>query len=120
VLFGTPPAQLKALRSPAEVRVLHEFIAVNRDEIISRCRAKVSARSTPPPTEAEIDHGVPVFLDQLTTPLLLKLVQTGKLRPAGLVTHRFGLDDIMQAYDTFADAATTSALKVVLNGRGPN
>jgi len=26
----------------------------------------------------------------------------------------------MQAYDTFADAAKTSALKVVLNGRGPN
>jgi len=42
-------------------------------------------------------------VDTVTTPLLLKLVQTGKLRPAGLVTHRFGLDDIMQAYDTFAD-----------------
>ena len=37
-----------------------------------------------------------------------------------IVTHRFGLDDIMQAYDTFADAAKTSALKVVLNGRGTN
>jgi zinc-binding dehydrogenase len=53
------------------------------------------------------------LVDTVTTPLLLKLVQTGKLRPAGLVTHRFGLDDIMQAYDTFADAAKTSALKVV-------
>ena len=60
------------------------------------------------------------LVDAVTTPLLLKLVQTGKLRPAGLVTHRFGLDDIMQAYDTFADAATTSALKVVLKGRGLN
>ena len=58
------------------------------------------------------------LVDTVTTPLLLKLVQTGKLRPAGLVTHRFGLDDIMQAYDTFADAAKTSALKVILNGRG--
>ena len=54
------------------------------------------------------------LVDTVTTPLLLKLVQTGKLRPAGLVTHRFGLDDIMQAYDTFGDAARTSALKVVL------
>jgi signal transduction histidine kinase len=45
--------------------MLQEFIAVNRDEIIRRCRAKVAARSTPPPTKAEIDHGVPVFLDQL-------------------------------------------------------
>lgn len=59
------------------------------------------------------------LVDTVTTPLLLKLVQTGKLRPAGLITHRFGLDDIMQAYDTFADAAKTAALKVVLEGRGP-
>jgi alcohol dehydrogenase len=59
------------------------------------------------------------LVDTVTTPLLLKLVQTGTLRPAGLVTHRFGLEDIMQAYDTFADAARTSALKVVLEGRGP-
>ena len=58
------------------------------------------------------------LVDTVTTPLLLKLVQAGKLRPAGLVTHRFGLEDIMQAYDTFADAAKTSALKVILNGRG--
>jgi signal transduction histidine kinase len=45
--------------------MLHEFIAINREEIIRRCRAKVATRSVPPPTEAEIDHGVPVFLDQL-------------------------------------------------------
>jgi alcohol dehydrogenase len=58
------------------------------------------------------------LVDTVTTPLLLRLVQTGKLRPAGLVTHRFGLEDIMQAYDTFADAAKTSALKVVLKTVG--
>ena len=45
--------------------MLHEFIEVNRDEIIRRCRAKVAARSVPPPSDIEIDHGVPVFLDQL-------------------------------------------------------
>ena len=45
--------------------MLHEFIEVNRDEIIRRCRAKVAARSVPPPSDVEIDHGVPVFLDQL-------------------------------------------------------
>ena len=53
--------------------MLHEFIAVNRDEIIRRCRAKVATRSVPPPTEAEIDHGVPVFLDQLRDALRLGL-----------------------------------------------
>ena len=60
------------------------------------------------------------LVDTVTTPLLLRLMKAGKLRPAGLVTHRFGLDDIMQAYDTFADAAKTSALKVILNGGGPD
>ena len=45
--------------------MLQEFIAVNREEIIRRCRAKVARRSMPPVTPAEIDHGVPLFLDQL-------------------------------------------------------
>jgi signal transduction histidine kinase len=47
------------------VRVLHDFIAVHRDEIIRRCRAKVAVRSIPLPTVAEMDQGVPVFLDHV-------------------------------------------------------
>lgn len=46
--------------------MLHEFISLNREEIIRRCRTKVSARTFPAPTSDEIAHGVPVFLDQLT------------------------------------------------------
>lgn len=49
--------------------MLHEFITLNRDEIIRRCRTKVAARTVPTPTSAEIEHGVPVFLDQLTDAL---------------------------------------------------
>ena len=45
--------------------MLHEFVTVNREEIIRRCRAKVATRSDATPTTAEIDHGVPMFLDQL-------------------------------------------------------
>ena len=45
--------------------VLDYFIAANREEIITRCRAKVATRSLASPVEAEIDHGVPLFLDQL-------------------------------------------------------
>jgi signal transduction histidine kinase len=51
--------------------MLHEFISIHRTEIINRCRARVAARKIPPPTEAEIDHGVPVFLDQLGDALRL-------------------------------------------------
>ena len=49
--------------------MLHEFITLNRDVIVSRCRAKVASRTIPPPTKAEIDHGVPLFLDQLVSAL---------------------------------------------------
>lgn len=49
--------------------MLHKFITLNRDAIIKRCRAKVAARSIPPHTEAEIDHGVPMFLEQLVDAL---------------------------------------------------
>jgi signal transduction histidine kinase len=49
--------------------MLHHFISSNRQEIIARCRTKVSTRSIPSPTKAELDHGVPVFLDQLVDAL---------------------------------------------------
>jgi hypothetical protein len=49
--------------------MLHEFIALNRDEIIRRCRVKVATRPVPPHTHTEIDHGVPLFLDQLVDAL---------------------------------------------------
>jgi alcohol dehydrogenase len=49
-----------------------------------------------------------------TTPMLLKLVAQGKLRPEKFVSHRFTFDTIMDAYDTFGRAAETKALKVVI------
>ena len=54
------------------------------------------------------------LVDTVTTPMLLKVVQSGKLQPAKLVTHRFALDDVMKAYDTFGNAAKEGALKVIL------
>jgi alcohol dehydrogenase len=54
------------------------------------------------------------LVDTATTSMLLKVVQSGKLQPAKLVTHRFALGDAMKAYDTFANAAAEGALKVVL------
>jgi alcohol dehydrogenase len=46
--------------------------------------------------------------------MLLKTVLSGKLRPEKLITHRFALNDIMKAYDTFGNAAKEKALKVIL------
>jgi alcohol dehydrogenase len=50
--------------------------------------------------------------------MLLKIVRSGKLQPKRLVTHRFAMNDIMKAYDTFANAAKEGALKVVLKNDG--
>jgi alcohol dehydrogenase len=50
-----------------------------------------------------------------TTPMLLKLVAQGKLTPEQFVTHRFGLTDVMDAYDTFGRAAETGAMKMAIS-----
>ena len=59
------------------------------------------------------------LVDTVTTPMLLKVVRAGKLQPSKLVTHRFAMNDIMKAYDTFGNAAKEGALKVVLTNGIP-
>lgn len=54
------------------------------------------------------------LVDTSSTPLLLKLVNAGKLEPRVMATHRFALHDAMAAYDTFANAAKERAIKVLL------
>jgi alcohol dehydrogenase len=54
------------------------------------------------------------LVDTVSTPMLLKTVQSRKLDPNQLITHHFKLDQILEAYDTFGKAATTKALKVII------
>jgi alcohol dehydrogenase len=56
------------------------------------------------------------LVDTVTTPTLLELIETGRLDPTPFATHRFPLERIEDAYDVFAAAAETDALKVVLEG----
>ena len=49
-----------------------------------------------------------------TTPMLLKTVQAGKIEAGKLITHRFALNDILQAYEVFGNAAKEKAMKVIL------
>jgi alcohol dehydrogenase len=60
------------------------------------------------------------LVDTHTIPQLMKLVASGRLDPTVFSTHQFALEHTMAAYDTFAAAATTNALKVVLEGDAPN
>ena len=55
-------------------------------------------------------------MDTFTTPLLLQLIEGGRLDATPFATHRFQLEETMEAYDVFGDAANTQALKVVLSG----
>jgi signal transduction histidine kinase len=75
--------------------MLHEFIASNRVEIIRRCRAKVALRSVPAPTRAEIDHGVPVFLDQLVDALRHGVTSGPEISESAL---RHGRDLLQQGF----------------------
>jgi alcohol dehydrogenase len=56
------------------------------------------------------------LVDTFTTPRLLQLIVDGRLDPTPFATHRFPLGETMAAYDVFAAAAETNALKVVLQG----
>ncbi len=54
------------------------------------------------------------LVDTVTTPMLLKTVQSHRIDPNQLITHRFKLDEILDAYETFGAAARTNALKVLI------
>ncbi|HEY4897311.1 MAG TPA: zinc-dependent alcohol dehydrogenase family protein [Solirubrobacteraceae bacterium] len=56
------------------------------------------------------------LVDTFSIPQLMRLIASGRLDPSLFATHRYALEDTMTAYDTFADAANTNALKVVLQG----
>jgi alcohol dehydrogenase len=56
------------------------------------------------------------LVDTFSTPRLLQLITSGRLDATLFATHRFALDETLDAYDTFAAAAESDALKVVLEG----
>ena len=54
------------------------------------------------------------LVDTYSTPRLLAMLAAGRLEMPGLITHRFGLDEMQDAYDVFSRAGETGALKVAL------
>ena len=99
--------------------MLQEFVEVHRDELIRRCRDKVSRRSLPLPTEAELAHGVPLFLDQLVAAL-----RSGGDRPSPaiadgallhgqeLLQHGFTVSQVVHDYGDVCQSITELALEV--------
>src|SRR5687768_7005651 len=97
--------------------MLQEFIEVNRQEIITRCRAKVSVRSFPLPTAAEIDHGVPMFLDQLVIafrdPTLenLDISRSAIQNGHDLLLQGYSVSQVVHNYGDVCQAITELALE---------
>jgi alcohol dehydrogenase len=58
------------------------------------------------------------LVDAYTTPTLIRLLAGGQLKTNPLVTQRYALDDMTEAYDTFTRAGETGALKVVMTSGG--
>ena len=99
--------------------MLHEFITMHRGEIIARCRAKVASRSIPPPTEAELDHGVPIFLDQLGDALRLggeisspDLVTSALQHGHDLWIQGFTVSQVVHDYGNICQAITELAVEL--------
>ena len=55
------------------------------------------------------------LVDTSTTPTLLRLLRAGRLDASGLVTHRFGMDEVPRAYDVFDDPVASEAIKVAVS-----
>ena len=63
--------------------MLHEFLTVNRDELIRRCRGNEAKRFAPSRFPKVFDHGVPLFLQQLIDTLRHEqLTRAGKFAKA--------------------------------------
>jgi signal transduction histidine kinase len=98
--------------------MLHEFIAVYREEIIRRCSAKVATRSVPPPTGVEIDHGVPVFLDQLVDALRLGLTASPDIGRSAvkhghdLLVQGFTVSQVVHDYGDVCQSITDLAVEM--------
>ena len=104
--------------------MLHEFLAVNHDELVNRCKAKVSKRPAPPATTRELEYGVPILLEQLVDTLRSEQTNEGHAAPdrlpmdigstAGkhgkeLLQKGFTVDQVVHDYGDLCQAVTELA-----------
>ena len=96
---------------------LYDFIGTNRDELIRRCRVKVATRSSPLPTEAEINHGVPLFLEQLSEELLQGRSKTDEINKSAmehghdLLLQGFTISQVVHDYGDVCQSVTDLAVE---------
>ena len=109
--------------------MLHEFLTSNRQLLISRCREKVAKRFEPTETEATVDHGVPLFLQQLVetlreeqntdfrsvesepAPAPTEIGRAAALHGAELLRQGFTVDQVVHAYGDVCQCVTALAVE---------
>jgi hypothetical protein len=109
--------------------MLHEFLTSNRQLLISRCREKVAKRFEPTETPATIDHGVPLFLQQLVetlrdeqntdirtadsepTPAPTEIGRAAALHGAELLRQGFSVDQVVHDYGDVCQSVTALAVE---------
>ena len=103
--------------------MLHAFLTLNRDAIIAHTRAKVSTRIAPRPTAAELEHGVALFLDQLTEtlrreqetsarPTSAEIARTATLHGGELRRAGFTVAQVVHDYGDLCQAVTELAIEL--------
>lgn len=97
--------------------MLWEFVTQHRDEIIARCRIKVAQRSAQSGSQAEVDHGVPMFLDQLVESLHPEpasrsmITETATRHGRDLFKRGFTVSQVVHDYGDICQAITEMALE---------
>ncbi len=97
--------------------MLLEFVITNRDEIVDRCRQGIAARAAPRPTDEEMAHGVPLFVDQLCERLRqtlhpsAALADTATRRSSTLMSRGFTIAQVIRDYGGICEAIIELAVE---------
>ena len=112
--------------------MLHELLTSNRDELIRRCRSKAAKRFAPGAIPSLVDHGVPLFLQQLIDTLQreqltkYRRAQDPQAAPAGsaigrsaalhgadMLAQGYSVDQVVHDYGDVCQAATELAIEQI-------
>jgi signal transduction histidine kinase len=115
--------------------MMHQFLADNREVLIARCREKVARRASPKPTDEELTHGIPLFLDQLIKTLEVEetpgtttsrsvsgepdgvgsnfseIGESAGIHGRELLEHGFSVDQVVHDYGDLCQAVTGLAIE---------
>jgi hypothetical protein len=109
--------------------MLHQFLTSNRQLLISRCREKVARRFEPTEIPATIDHGVPLFLQQLVetlrseqntdfrdgdsqpAPAATEIGRAAALHGAEMLRQGFSVDQVVHDYGDVCQSVTALAVE---------